>query len=170
MHEELAGTGGGPVSAAKGIARRRLGCDEGFLRSCPSSPGAPCARYQDKGTGRTRHLGGNTGADRVRRLFMPSCVRTRAPLRGDEVMETMGNGHVPMGAGPSVMYAAQAVEAYDQYATKHRVGRNLSVHSTQQETAMDPNVGTETASSVCSLAWACCPYSLFWTATQGGSD
>ncbi len=33
----------------------------------------------------------------------------------DEVMETMGMA-IYMGAGPSVMYAAQAVEAYDQFA------------------------------------------------------
>lgn len=32
-----------------------------------------------------------------------------------EVLETMGMA-VYMGAGPSVMYAAQALEAYDQYA------------------------------------------------------
>jgi AhpD family alkylhydroperoxidase len=32
----------------------------------------------------------------------------------DEVMETMGMA-IYMGAGPSVMYAAQAVEAYDQF-------------------------------------------------------
>lgn len=32
-----------------------------------------------------------------------------------EVMETMGMA-IYMGAGPSVMYAAQAVEAYDQFA------------------------------------------------------
>ncbi|HUZ92335.1 MAG TPA: carboxymuconolactone decarboxylase family protein [Methylocella sp.] len=32
----------------------------------------------------------------------------------DEVMEAMGMA-VYMGAGPSVMYAAQAVEAYDQF-------------------------------------------------------
>jgi AhpD family alkylhydroperoxidase len=35
----------------------------------------------------------------------------------DEVMETMGMA-IYMGAGPSVMYAAQAVEAYDQYAAR----------------------------------------------------
>ncbi|PZA09900.1 carboxymuconolactone decarboxylase family protein [Rhodopseudomonas palustris] len=35
----------------------------------------------------------------------------------DEVMETMGMA-IYMGAGPSVMYAAQAVEAYDQFAKK----------------------------------------------------
>lgn len=35
----------------------------------------------------------------------------------DEVMETMGMA-IYMGAGPSVMYAAQAVEAYDQFAAK----------------------------------------------------
>jgi len=33
----------------------------------------------------------------------------------EEVMETMGMA-IYMGAGPSVMYAAQAVEAYDQFA------------------------------------------------------
>ena len=33
----------------------------------------------------------------------------------DELMETMGMA-IYMGAGPSVMYAAQAVEAYDQFA------------------------------------------------------
>ncbi len=33
----------------------------------------------------------------------------------DEVMETMGMA-VYMGAGPAVMYAAQAIEAYDQFA------------------------------------------------------
>ncbi len=32
----------------------------------------------------------------------------------DEIMETMGMA-VYMGAGPAVMYAAQAVEAYDQF-------------------------------------------------------
>ena len=35
----------------------------------------------------------------------------------DEVMETMGMA-IYMGAGPSVMYAAQAVEAYDQFRAK----------------------------------------------------
>ena len=35
----------------------------------------------------------------------------------DEVMETVGMA-IYMGAGPSVMYAAQAVEAYDQYVAK----------------------------------------------------
>lgn len=35
----------------------------------------------------------------------------------DEVMETMGMA-VYMGAGPSVMYAAQAVEAFDQFTEK----------------------------------------------------
>jgi AhpD family alkylhydroperoxidase len=35
----------------------------------------------------------------------------------DEVMETMGMA-IYMGAGPAVMYAAQAVEAYDQYVAK----------------------------------------------------
>jgi len=34
-----------------------------------------------------------------------------------EVLETMGMA-VYMGAGPSVMYAAQALEAFDQFATK----------------------------------------------------
>lgn len=33
----------------------------------------------------------------------------------DEIMETMGMA-IYMGAGPSVMYAAQAVEAFDQFA------------------------------------------------------
>ncbi|MDE2410168.1 MAG: carboxymuconolactone decarboxylase family protein [Sphingomonadales bacterium] len=33
----------------------------------------------------------------------------------DEIMETMGMS-LYMGAGPSLMYAAQAVEAYDQFA------------------------------------------------------
>lgn len=32
-------------------------------------------------------------------------------------METMGMA-IYMGAGPSVMYAAQAVEAYDQFVAK----------------------------------------------------
>ena len=35
----------------------------------------------------------------------------------EELMETMGTA-IYMGAGPSVMYAAQAVEAYDQFAAK----------------------------------------------------
>lgn len=34
-----------------------------------------------------------------------------------ELMETMGMA-IYMGAGPSVMYAAQAVEAFDQFATR----------------------------------------------------
>jgi AhpD family alkylhydroperoxidase len=35
----------------------------------------------------------------------------------DEVMETMGMA-IYMGAGPSVMYAAQAIEAFDQFAER----------------------------------------------------
>jgi AhpD family alkylhydroperoxidase len=35
----------------------------------------------------------------------------------DEIMETMGMA-IYMGAGPSVMYAAQAVEAFDQFNAK----------------------------------------------------
>jgi len=35
----------------------------------------------------------------------------------EEIMETMGMA-IYMGAGPSVMYAAQAVEAYDQFVAK----------------------------------------------------
>lgn len=35
----------------------------------------------------------------------------------EEIMETMGLA-IYMGAGPSVMYAAQAVEAYDQFLAK----------------------------------------------------
>ncbi len=36
----------------------------------------------------------------------------------DEVVETMGMA-IYMGAGPSVMYAAQALEAFDQFAAKN---------------------------------------------------
>jgi len=36
----------------------------------------------------------------------------------DEVMETVGMA-IYMGAGPAVMYAAQAVEAFDQYVAKN---------------------------------------------------
>jgi AhpD family alkylhydroperoxidase len=36
----------------------------------------------------------------------------------EEVMETVGMA-IYMGAGPAVMYAAQAVEAYDQYVAKN---------------------------------------------------
>ena len=39
----------------------------------------------------------------------------------DEVMETMGMA-IYMGSGPAVMYAAQAVEAFDQYAAKGQPG------------------------------------------------
>lgn len=42
-----------------------------------------------------------------------AAVRTGASR--DEVMETMGMA-LYMGAGPSLMYAAQAVEAFDQFA------------------------------------------------------
>jgi AhpD family alkylhydroperoxidase len=35
----------------------------------------------------------------------------------EEMMETMGMA-IYMGAGPSVMYAAQALEAYDQFLAK----------------------------------------------------
>jgi len=35
----------------------------------------------------------------------------------DEVLETMGMA-IYMGAGPSVMYAAQALEAFDQFSQK----------------------------------------------------
>ena len=36
----------------------------------------------------------------------------------EQVLETMGMA-VYMGAGPSVMYAAQALEAFDQFSAKH---------------------------------------------------
>jgi AhpD family alkylhydroperoxidase len=39
----------------------------------------------------------------------------------DEVMEAMGMA-IYMGAGPSVMYAAQAVEAFDQFKAKAAAG------------------------------------------------
>jgi AhpD family alkylhydroperoxidase len=42
----------------------------------------------------------------------------RAGATHDEVMETMGMA-IYMGAGPSVMYAAQAVEAFDQFSTRN---------------------------------------------------
>ncbi len=38
----------------------------------------------------------------------------------DEVMETVGMA-IYMGAGPSAMYAAQAVEAFDQFAARQDV-------------------------------------------------
>ncbi len=40
----------------------------------------------------------------------------------DEVMETMGMA-IYMGSGPSVMYAAQAIEAYDQFQAKADAGK-----------------------------------------------
>ncbi|MEO1967173.1 MAG: carboxymuconolactone decarboxylase family protein [Sphingomonadaceae bacterium] len=39
----------------------------------------------------------------------------------EEIAETLGLA-VYMGAGPSAMYAAQALEAYDQYADKAEAG------------------------------------------------
>jgi AhpD family alkylhydroperoxidase len=39
----------------------------------------------------------------------------------EEVMETVGMA-IYMGAGPSVMYAAQAIEAFDQFAAKKQAG------------------------------------------------
>lgn len=44
-----------------------------------------------------------------------SAVKTGASR--EEIMETMGMA-IYMGAGPSLMYAAQALEAYDQFAAK----------------------------------------------------
>ncbi|CAO3351884.1 carboxymuconolactone decarboxylase family protein [Azospirillum melinis] len=48
--------------------------------------------------------------------FHAEAAMKQGPTR-DEVMETMGMA-VYMGAGPSVMYAAQAVEAFDQFTEK----------------------------------------------------
>lgn len=46
---------------------------------------------------------------------------TKAALQNgatrDEIMETIGLA-IYMGAGPSLIYAAQAVEAFDQFAAK----------------------------------------------------
>lgn len=39
----------------------------------------------------------------------------------EEVLETMGMA-IYMGAGPSVMYAAQALEAFDQFEAKRAAG------------------------------------------------
>lgn len=41
----------------------------------------------------------------------------------EEIMEIMGLA-IYMGAGPSAMYAAQAVEAYDQFAAKQNQPRD----------------------------------------------
>ncbi len=49
--------------------------------------------------------------------FHAESARTHGASR-DEIMETVGMA-IYMGAGPSVMYAAQAVEAYDQYVAKN---------------------------------------------------
>lgn len=43
----------------------------------------------------------------------------------EEVLETMGMA-LYMGAGPSLMYAAQAVEAYDQFARDGAAGRGAA--------------------------------------------
>ncbi len=49
--------------------------------------------------------------------FHAEAARKNGATR-DEVMETVGMA-IYMGAGPAVMYAAQAVEAYDQYVAKN---------------------------------------------------
>ena len=51
--------------------------------------------------------------------FHAEAARKHGATR-DEVMETVGTA-IYMGAGPAVMYAAQAVEAYDQYVAKNAV-------------------------------------------------
>jgi AhpD family alkylhydroperoxidase len=43
----------------------------------------------------------------------------------EEMMETMGMA-IYMGAGPSVMYAAQAVEAFDQFFISEKAGETAS--------------------------------------------
>jgi AhpD family alkylhydroperoxidase len=48
--------------------------------------------------------------------FHAGAAARQGATRG-EIMETMGMA-IYMGAGPSVMYAAQAVEAFDQFAAK----------------------------------------------------
>jgi len=48
----------------------------------------------------------------------------------DELMETMGIA-IYMGAGPSVMYAAQAIEAYDQFAARNFAGSTSEQLRTQ---------------------------------------
>lgn len=48
--------------------------------------------------------------------FHSEAARKHGATR-EEIMETVGMA-IYMGAGPSVMYAAQAVEAYDQYVAK----------------------------------------------------
>jgi AhpD family alkylhydroperoxidase len=48
--------------------------------------------------------------------FHAEAARKHGATR-EEIMETLGMA-IYMGAGPSVMYAAQAAEAYDQYVAK----------------------------------------------------
>lgn len=48
--------------------------------------------------------------------FHSEAARKHGATR-EEIMEAVGMA-IYMGAGPSVMYAAQAVEAYDQYVAK----------------------------------------------------
>ena len=43
----------------------------------------------------------------------------RSGASREELLETMGMA-IYMGAGPSVMYAAQAVEAFDQFAASRQ--------------------------------------------------
>jgi AhpD family alkylhydroperoxidase len=51
--------------------------------------------------------------------FHAEAAVKRGASRG-EVMETMGMA-IYMGAGPSVMYAAQAIEAFDQFSGRNDV-------------------------------------------------
>ena len=60
-------------------------------------------------------IGVATRCDACIAFHADAALRTGATR--EEVMETLGMA-VYMGAGPSVMYAAQAVEAFDQFTAK----------------------------------------------------
>lgn len=94
--------------------RRRARCDEGVLCACAGGL-APNAL-----DGRTKELLALGIAVAIR---CDGCVAFHAEAAmkqgasREQVMATMGMA-IYIGAGPSVMYAAQAVEAFDQFAAQ----------------------------------------------------
>ena len=87
---------------------------ERVLGACAGSAEGRRPGYQNQGTDRSRDLGGDA-CDACIGFHAEAAVKQGASR--DEVMETMGMA-IYMGAGPSVMYAAQAVEAFDQFSNR----------------------------------------------------
>ena len=99
-------------------ARGHPGRDEGLFRDGAGGAQSERPRHQDKDRRRSASLWRSV-ATPASAFHAEAAVKQGASR--DEILETIGLA-IYMGAGPSVMYAAKALEAFDQFASTPAAG------------------------------------------------